>query len=466
MINLSYPRREIRPADVFNQQTLDLATAHLMSWRQGPGTFGGLYLHACWGISGVLQSRYQGPTTFPIRALMTGFMKLFDQTGNVRWRTLADECVSLILHLQAPEGGFRHADGQHEPAYSCRQTCPIHQGLPMLALLEYAAWPAADPRRVKLIRPALDAHWAWFEGRWWHQGNSWLQPLPFAAFCGVTNQDLVIVAALARYAVLYGDASRYEKFGRPTLEVYLSPRYYHEKLGMFERGDEANFVERTTYNEVIIPMLEIIQQTMPDPRLPAVIDNVCAHLFDAVQPGPDGLMHLAWGATTDATDKSAVTGWIAAPHGMYSYPLMLQIMGDHLKRKPNVARQTLFDALEQTAAAYVLADGSLPVTVGSPDGLFNASPYVLILWAYLIDRLGSTVKSPAEVKLPTIHRTFGNVTWKSDARHWALCRDGRREFAGLRAQSCGIVAGPDENLAGANFAGLDEVEIKETIHGT
>ncbi len=463
VVRHSFPRRDIRPGDVFTQKNLELATAHLLSWQQGPGTFGGLYFHACWGISGVLQNRYQGPTTWPIRHLMLGFMKLYDQTGELRWRTLADECVSQILYLQDAEGGFRHANSQDEPAYTPRETCPILQGLPLLALLDYATWPAADPRRVQLIRPALDAHWAWFERTWWLHGNSWLEPLPFPGFCGVTNQDLVIVAVLARYAVLYGDASRYEKFGRPTLEVYLSPRYYHEKMGVFERGDEANFVERTTYNEVIIPMLEIIQQAMPDPRLPGVIDNVSAHLFDAIQPGPDGLMHLAWGPITDAVDKSVVKGWIGAPHGVYSYPLMMRIMGDHLKRQPNAERQAKLAALEATTAAYVFGDGSLPLTVGATDSLFNVSPSALLFWANLIDRVGSNLKPLASVKLPTIHRTAGNVTWKSDRRHWAFGRDGRREFAGLKEQSLGIVIGPDENIAGASFPDLNQVDIVETI---
>jgi len=462
----SFPRRDVRHSEVFSQKTLDLATAHLLSWRQGPGSFGGLYFHACWGISGVLQNRYQGPTTWPIRHLMLGFMKLFDRTGDLRWRTLADECVSQILYLQEPAGGFRHANSQDEPAYSSRETCPILQGLPLLALLDYATWPSADPRRVELIRPALDAHWMWFERTWWRHGNSWLEPLPFAGFCGVTNQDLVIVAVLARYAVVYGDASRYENFGRPTLETYLSPRYYHEKIGVFERGDEANFVERTTYNEVIIPMLEIIQEAMPDPRLPGVIDNVSAHLFDAIQPGPDGLSHLAWGPNIDAVDKSKVKDWIGAPHGVYSYPLMIRIMADHLKRRPNPQRQAQLDALQDTVAAYVFGDGSLPLTVGATDSLFNVSPSLLIFWADLIDRLGAAVRSPLEVKLPVVHRTCGNVTWKSDDRHWSLGRDGRREFAGLKEQSLGIIIGPEENIAGANFTALDQPEILETVATT
>ncbi len=459
----SYPRREILPADIFTQRTLDLATAHLLSWRQGPGTFGALYLHACWGISSVLENRYQGPTTWPYHNLLGGFMQLFDRTSEERWRTLADNCVSDLLYLQTAEGGFRHANYQYEPAYNCRESCPIHQGMPALALLDYAAWSAADPRRVALIRPALDLHWQWVERVWWKQGNSWLQPLPFAGFCGVTNQDLVIVALLARYGAVYGDTSRYEKFGRPTLETYLSPRYYHEKLGVFERGDEPNFVERTFYNDVIIPMLEIIHRAMPDPRLPGVIDNVCAHLFDAVRPGPDGLMHLAWGANTDPTDKSAVISWIAAPHPLANYPQILKIMQDYLRRKPSADRQRKYQELERTTAAYVLPDGALPVALGAKDALFTATPRVEFLWSYLISRLGDTLQSPADCPMPCVHHRCGEVTWKSDARHWTLDRAGRREFAGLKAQACAIAIGPAEQIVGAAFGDLDSADFSSDL---
>jgi hypothetical protein len=267
---------------------------------------------------------------------------------------------------------------------------------------------------------------------------------------------------LARYAQVYGDASRYEKFGRPTLETYLSPRYYHEKLGVFERADEPNFVERTFYNDVIIPMLEIIQQCMPDPRLPEVIDNVCAHLFDAVQPGPDGLMHLSWGATTDATDKSAVTGWISTPHPLANYPQILKILQTYLQRKPSAEHQRKYDALEHTTAAYVMADGALPVAIGAKDALFTATPRVEYLWSYLISRLGDKLRSPRERPLPCIHHAYGDVTWKSDARHWALDRAGRREFAGLKAQACAIAVGPDEEIAGAAFGDLNSVDVSST----
>jgi hypothetical protein len=374
-----------------------------------------------------------------------------------------DDFIGHLLYLQAAEGGFFHADYQLEPAYTCDQSCPVHQGLPLLVLLDYATWPAANPRRVEQIRPAIDAHWQWFERRWWRRGNGWKQPLPFAGFCGVTNQDLVIVAALARYATVYGDDSRYEQFGRPTLEIYLSPRYYHEQLGIFERGDEANFVERTYYNDIIIPMLEIIHRARPDLRIPTVVDNVCAHLFDAVQTGSDGLMHLAWGANTDPADKSEVRSWILPPHPVSNYPQMLKIMRAYLDRKPSVAHEAKYKALEQTTAAYVSADGALPISLGAPDPLFAAMPRVEGLWAYLVERLGAGLRTPADVTLPRVHRTCGAVTWKSDLRRWALFRDGQREFAGLKEQASAIAVGPRENIAGAALDELDEADVRETI---
>lgn len=463
MISHSYPKRDAHPDDVFTQRTFDLATAQLLSWQQGPGIFGGLYLHSAWGLAGVLDKRYQGQTTFLYHVLIDGYMKLFDRTGDLRWRTLADECVSSLLYLQTSEGGFRHASYEHEPTYDCEKSCPIHQGLPLLSLLDYAVWPSADPRRVAQIRPAIEAHWRWFERRWWRHGNRFRKPLPFAGFCGVTNQDLVIVAVLARYAEVYGDDSRYEQFGRPTLETYLSPVYYHEKLGMFERGDQANFVERTIYNEITLPMLERIQRTMPDSRLPGVIDNVCAHLFDAVYTDTDGLAHLAWGASTDPVDKSAVTGWIKHPPGLSSYPLLLPLMQSYLQRHPSTEKQALYDALEKTVAAYVLADGTLPVALGAKDALFMVTPQTENLWSYLLERLGTSVKSPGNIILPCIQRTCRDVTWRADARGWEIERDGQRAYAGWKPESRAIAIGPDETISGADFAPLQETEVHEHI---
>src|SRR3954451_22628757 len=107
-MSIHYPRRDIDPVDVFTQQTFNLATAQLMSWRQGPGTFGGLHLHPCWGESSVLDRRYQGHTTGSF-GMLDGVMKLHDHTGDVRWQCLADDMVATILQLQTTTGGFYHA---------------------------------------------------------------------------------------------------------------------------------------------------------------------------------------------------------------------------------------------------------------------------------------------------------------------------------------------------------------------
>ena len=62
MIKLTLPRKEVDPEDVWTQETFNRAHAQLMSWQQGPGAFGDLHLHACWGESSVLSRRYHGQT--------------------------------------------------------------------------------------------------------------------------------------------------------------------------------------------------------------------------------------------------------------------------------------------------------------------------------------------------------------------------------------------------------------------
>lgn len=468
----SYPRSAITPADVLTQATFDLAHAHVMSWQQGAGVFGGLHLHACWSMSGVLPKRYHGQTTWPYHNFIAGFRSIYERTGAVRWRQLVDDCISNLLHLQDPAGGFVHANYQLEPAYDINtDTCPIHQGMPLLDLLDYASWPHADPRRVELIKPAVDRHWEWFERRWWKRGNRWLRSrfgdrVNFPCFCGVTNQDLVIIAALARYARVYGDESRYERFGRPVLDEILSPRLYHAKLGIFERGDQENYVERTFYNEVNIPMLEIVQEIMPEPRIAAAIDNVTAHIFDAVHTGVDGFTHLAWGANTDPADKTTVLGWINTPNQISHYPAMLRILRRHLDRHPSPTLEIKYQSLLQTVAAYTLADGALPVALGTTDPIFTVVPRADFLWSYLIDHLGEALAVHPDVTLPCVERRYRDVTWRADNRQWELVRNGRREYAGLKSHSYAIAIGPDETIAGADFNRLREPNVYEQLEDT
>lgn len=462
---MHFPRLSADPEGVFTRDLLRTATAQLLSWRQGAGVFGQLHLHACWGEASSLRRRYHGQTIARYHRILGGAIRLHRNSGDDRWRLLAGDMVGNILYLQTRDGGFYHASSECEPTYTCGESCPIHQGLPVLALLDYAAWPEADTMRVAQIKPAIDAWWRWFEAHWWRRGNAWKSPLPKPGFCGVTNQDLVIVAALARYGEVFGDRTLHVRFGRPVLDAYLENDYYHERIGLFERGDKANFTERSSYYDIILPMLEIVHTATGDERLPRVIDNVAGHLFDALHTGADGLTHMAWGAQTDPSDKTRVLGWQRLPCTFSSYPLFVQLMREHLRRHPDEAREKGCRQLERTLAAYVFADGTIPVALGA-DPLFAVAGHVNTLWAFLVDRLGEAADVTMDaVDLPVVRRTCGDVAWQTDGRSWTIERGGRREFAGLKCNPFGILIGDETTPAGMALPSFEGAGLEEIVEG-
>jgi len=466
-----YPAKNADVEAVLSQDTLNRLTSLLYSWEQGAGSIGGLMLHACWGETSVLARRYQGQTTFFIRPLLQGSMKLYAMTGDPRWRKRANDAVSNILFLQDPEGGFRHAAAEFEPMYETngnRGTCPIHQCLPVLALLDYMEWAHADETLKQLVRPAIDLHWDWFQRHFWRVGNGYKKkPLDFPGWCGVTNQDLIVIACLAKYAQLFGDRSRFDEFGLPSLRHYLSPAYYHERIGLMERGDSYNFTERTVYNDIIITMLHKINEWMRDEQICDIADNITRHLFDALFYGEDGLLHLSWGAVTDPEDKSHVKEWIRTPITLgAAYPGLLTCMKDYLRRHPDEKRAEQVLQLERTIASYVYADGTLPSAIAADDPLLSIATtpaYGVNFWLYLIERLGSRVRSPEAVPLPGIRRTAGDVVWKTSGKLWEIERSGKRAFAGYKRLPSGVLIGPDERLPGIDFDELERCDIAEIV---
>ncbi|MGN6625759.1 MAG: hypothetical protein ACTHLN_03995, partial [Tepidisphaeraceae bacterium] len=445
------------------QKMFDLATAHLFAWQQSEGSFGSLLLHGVWGEASTLSRRYHGKTAANSTYAMQGAMTLFERTREVRWRLLADAVIGNLLYLQTPAGGFFHASGEFEPTFTAEQSCPIHQCQPILTLLAYTGWKHAEPLRARLAKEAIDRHWEWFRNHWFNRGNTFQHPTRLPGYCGVTNQDLVVVACLAAYARQFGDTERYERYGRPVLDTYLSPSYYYPETGLFERGDKANFVERTSYQSVNVPMLARIHADMPDDRIPGVIDNVSAHLFDTIVTGADGLTHLANGATTDPVDKSRVLEWVETPHSFTSYFTLLKVMRTYAERHGDIARLAQCDALERTIQAYVFADGSTPTSLGGADPLFTVGSRCEYVWLYLIDRLGDRLRSPRPVTLPRLKRVCGNVTFLSDATHWALYRDGVRAFAGIKREPNAIAIGPSEPLVDFDPARFDEPDVLEIL---
>jgi len=437
-MSVMYPRLDANPAEVFSAETLARLTAYLFSWKQGPGEFGGLHLHPCWLESSVLQRRYQGQTTWTSVVMMRAARFV---------PGLADEIVSNLLGLQTPEGGFIHADYQNEPALTPYQTCPIHQALPILALLEQAGGPRRDE-----IRAAVDRHWAWFNGYGWKRGK-FFRPEETAerhdrpGWCGVTNQDLTVVAALARYGKVFGDFRPYEQFGKPTLDAYLGPDFYYEKRGLFERGDRPDFTERTFYYDIILDMLEVIHESTGDERLPGVMANVTHHLRDAVFIAPDGLAYLAYGAAPDG-------GWIRTPISFAALPALI----------PHLRRQGVrSDDLERTLAAYTFADGTIPSTLET-DPLFAIVPNAANMWRFLVETVPveNLATATATTKAPIVHRQCGDWVWKNSARFWSIKRNGERLFAGIKADPTGIAIGA-ETLPGLELDELEQADVNEVV---
>jgi len=471
---ISYPRKGVKFEEVMNQETFDRLTTRIFEWQQGPGNFGGLNLHACWGETSVLARRYQGQTISTYFQLMKGSMRLFERTGNPRWQRLANDIASNILFLQCDNGGFRHASSEFEPTYNSTSTCPIHQGMPLLALLDYAAWEHADPVLKSMVKPAVDRHWEWFNKKFWLIGNGGQPKLRSGAgWCGVTNQDLVIVAMLSAYGRLFGDFSRYNEWGKKALDAYLSPLYYYESLGLFERGDnkDFNFVERTPYYGIIITMLNRIisdlGSSMENKRLQAVIDNVTTHLFDAAFVAPDGLTHLAWGAKTDPTDKSKILEWIKSPVTFVDYARLIPFMEKLLERRPDKKKQSIFDALKDSFAAYVFADGGIPAALWSADPIISIVTATVgslsVFWNMLIDLLGDGLHDPATEPIQCYHRSFGAYTWKSRGSLWAIEKEGARVFGGYKPLSHGVTHGPEEKPAFGSYSELDNCDIHEIL---
>ncbi|MCC3371858.1 hypothetical protein [Cohnella sp. REN36] len=234
-----------------------------------------------------------------------------------------------------------------------------------------------------------------------------------------------------------------------------------------ERGDSHNFTERTVYYDIIITMLHKINEWICDEQVCDIADNMTRHLFDALFYGEDGLLHLSWGAVTDPEDKSYVKEWIRTPITIgAAYPGLLTWMKDDLRRHPDEERAEKVLQLERTMASYVYADGTLPSAIASDDPLLSIATtpaYGVHFWLYLIERLGSRVRSPEAVPLPGIHRTAGDIVWKTSGKLWEIERSGKRAFAGYKRLPSGVMIGPDERLPGIDFDELDHCDIAEII---
>lgn len=467
MTTIHYPVKGRKLNELLTQNTLDMLMAQWENWQQGPGVIGRLHLHSCWGTASVLDRGYQGETIQTVATQMRIPRILYEKTGNPKWRVMENAMASHLLYLQDESGGFIHSSAEFEPTFDTRG-CPIHFFFPIIGLCEYYAWEHADASIKALIPDAVNRHWDYMVRNIWQIGcdNRFLnrRPLPFPGWCGVTNQDLVAVGALALCMKTFGYTQRYEQYGKPVLDHYLSPAFYYKDMGLFERGDGINFAERTVYYDIILEMLHLVYSVTKEQRLMDVYDNVAAHLFDAAFTGEDGLTYLARGAITDPKDKSKVYGWEYGAIAFSGYPALMMHMQAYLTRHPDGKKQQILAQLEDTVAAYLFADGSLPLGIFNPNPLFSVAgnPDSGSWITFVLNRLGDRVADPAPVKLPAIHRIHKNLAWKQNGRYWSIEEEGVRKYAGFSRYPAGIVAGEGEPVAGS-FDLLNQTEITEII---
>ena len=464
MKTIHYPVKGRKLEEVITQNTLDLIVAQLENWQQGPGVFGRLNLHSCWSVAGVLDRRYQGETVSMYNDLMRFVRTLYEKTKNPKWLVLQNNMASHLLYLQDASGGFTHATSEYEPTFDT-SGCPIHFFNPVVALCEYYMWEYADDTLKSLIPAAVDRQWEWALVHSWKAGNGHVGRLTHPGFCGVTNQDLVAVLALALSGKAFGRWERYEQYGKPTLDHFLSPAFYHKEIGLFERGDNDNYAERTHYYNVILKTIKAIYNVTGEERLLDVFDNVADHLFDAVIVGEDGLTYLARGALTDPVDKTRVVGWERAPVTLGGYPNLGKCMKDYLKRHPDEKRMAIVESLQDTIAAYVFEDGHIPQALFNPVPMFSvvSCPDGEGFYDLLLDVLGDNLQDPRPVQLPAIHRQAGEFTFKQNGRLWALEKDGVRQYGGYTRFAGGLTIGPDEKPIWGDYADLEQCDVLEII---
>lgn len=464
---IQYPVKGRKLADVLSQKTLDTLFTQLEEWQQGPGVFGKLHLHACWGTVSVLDKRYQGESVSRFEGLMRVFRRIYEKCGNPKWRMLNDAMAAHLLYLQEENGGFIHSGSEFEPMFSTI-ACPIHMFAPMMMLTEYYNCPYANEDIKALIPDALKRHFEFAVNSTWKVGNGYKRPLDFPGWCGVTNQDLFATAAIALFSETFNEPLAYEQYGKPVLDYYLTSEYYHKDIGLFERGDGKNFAERTLYLNIVLTLLWKLFEVKQEQQAKDAYYNVAGHLFDAVFVGNDGLTYLARGAKTHATDKSKVYGWEYGAIAFDGYPGLIRHMEEYLRKYPNDEKRAVVESLKDTLAAYVREDGTIPI------GVFNPNPMFSLVsnpeggdWAqFIMDELGEENWSePQKTHLPCIHRTLGDYAWKQKGRYWAMEEKGVRVFGGYTRYAAGVVKGPDEMPVLGDFNGLEQAEILEQYNG-
>jgi hypothetical protein len=469
-ITITYPRKAVNPDEVFCQETLAKSLNYIFSWQQAAGAFGQLTLHSCWAIDGVIGRKYHGQYTSANYHSMKFMLTMYEESGDYRWKHRAEDVVSNIMFLQPKSGGFIHGAAENEPSYSEGQTCAIHQNMIILGLLEYAKKPYGDPNLKKEIKDVIDRHWAWFNREFFKRGTRGVtdkEGWPWPCWSGVTNQDMVVIQALAEYGSIFGDMSRYEEFGKPALDVLLSDRYYYKGLGLFQRGDQPNwtFPERTPYYHLVFDTLKAIHEITGDKRIPPILDDVCEQLFRATFVAEDGLRYFAHGVNINtANNKIEVVSYNKYPTSPSYGLILLDFLDWYLERHPDSDKQKIRDEIFTAAAAYVFINGTLPRALNPENDIFAVAPDLYPVPTYLFKKLKGKIKNFEISEILPIQRKINDLTWYEKGQFYWVEKADERTFAGFKLEPRAIVHGPDECLAGVDFNKAREYNKHEKVY--
>lgn len=460
-----YPRVDRAPAEAFGAATLGLLTGHILSWRQGAGAFGGLHLHACWGVVSSLSRRYHGPTISSLSSLLQSMQMLANRSGDLYWRHMADSVAAEMLWLQMPGGGFCHASSENEPIYDSYWSCPLHQMNPVIALLDYYEQQPPDaPIRVE-IRRVLARHMEWFNRFWWKRGNDWKRPLRTPGWCGVANQDLTAVAAMACYGRVLGDWQLYESHGIPVLETIIGAGCYHSNLGGGERGDRANFTERSNDLRHIARLLKLIHEVRPDQRLPVIIARMVEALADGIFSDENGRYHVAWGLDDRETARVGRRVWDRSRFQICDYPAMIEFMESYPGDLSSHRVEECVNGLRATLASYVFGDGTIPSALDPSMPLFAVTPSSHALcefWQFLI-RCNPKGLSKDDIScVPSVIRQCGFTTYVSSQDNWMLTQAEVPAIRGIKRLTHAVLR-PGEEWPNCDFNCPADPEIKEEV---
>jgi hypothetical protein len=378
------------------------------------------------------------------------------------------------MFLQAASGGFIHGAAENEPAYFEGTTCAIHQNMVICGLLEYAGKPYCDPARKQEIKDVIDKHWAWFNRHFFKRGTRGVtgqEGWPWPCWSGVTNQDLVVIQGLAMYGKVFGDMSRYRAFGKPALDVLLSDRYYYQGLGLFQRGDQPDwmFPERTPYYHLVYATLSVLHDITGDERIPPVLEDVCEQLFRATFVAEDGLRYFSHGVNVKAVDGGLeVVSYNKYPTSPGTALGFLDFFDWYLARHPDPRKQQVRDEVYRTAAAYVFSNGTMPRALNPANEVFALAPNLTSVPGFLFAHLKGEIRNFSPQATPAVQRKINDLTWYEKGQFYWVEKAGERTFAGFKLEPRAIVHGPGETLAGVDFGrarqyGKDERVVVEVM---